>query len=235
MAAVLLGGPGAVASHRSAGAALGILRSAPGRPEVTVSRERRQCRPVRFHYGRIAPDEMTTVRGVPLSSVSRTIFDLAGELSPARVAAAMAEAEVQRLTDTVSLHDLIERYPRRRGARTVKAILRDGRIGASRTRSEIEAVLLEFLDGIGLPRPEMNLWLCVKARWIEVDCVWREQRLLAELDGVAAHLTTSAFERDHARDRALAVAKWRTIRITWRQLQYERRALEADLRTLLTS
>ncbi len=53
------------------------------------------------------------------------------------------------------------------------------------------------------------------------------------LDGRAVHATGAAFERDRARDRALQVAGWRPVRVTWRQLAGESPALEADFRVLL--
>jgi very-short-patch-repair endonuclease len=68
---------------------------------------------------------------------------------------------------------------------------------------------------------------------VEVDCVWRSSRLIAELDGRAIHGTVRAFERDRARDRALGAAGWRVIRITWRQLNQEARELTEDLGAML--
>jgi predicted transcriptional regulator of viral defense system len=69
MAAVLFAGPGALLSHRSAAALWGMAKTPPSRAEVTVPRERRQCCAVRFHYGLIAPDEITTHRGIPVTGV----------------------------------------------------------------------------------------------------------------------------------------------------------------------
>src|SRR4051794_20272224 len=120
MAAVLLAGPGAVLSHRSAALRWGMLNAGPARAEVTVPSERRPSRVLRYHYVPIAPDEMTTLRGIPITSVSRTIFDLAAVQSPPRVGAAMKEAEVLRLGDSLSLIDLLERYPHRRGAGVIR-------------------------------------------------------------------------------------------------------------------
>jgi very-short-patch-repair endonuclease len=71
--------------------------------------------------------------------------------------------------------------------------------------------------------------------WIEADCVWREQRLIVELDGHATHATASAFENDRARDRALVAAGWRVMRITWRQLHDRPEMLIRDLRASLTA
>ncbi len=109
----------------------------------------------------------------------------------------------------------------------------DGRVGAAVTRSELEERFLEFVASAGLPRPEVNAPVQVAGAWIEVDCLWRAQRVVVELDGRAVHATGTAFERDRARDRALQVAGWRPVRVTWRQLAREPLALEADLRVLL--
>jgi very-short-patch-repair endonuclease len=68
----------------------------------------------------------------------------------------------------------------------------------------------------------------------EVDCLWPTQRTIVELDGYATHGTRSAFESDRERDRKLAVAGFRSIRVTWRQLRDDPQAVAADLRRLLT-
>src|SRR4051794_19553555 len=66
MAGVLLGGDRATLCIRSAGHSWGMLRSAPTRVDVWEPSERRPSRAVRFHYGRIEPDEITTLRGIPI-------------------------------------------------------------------------------------------------------------------------------------------------------------------------
>src|SRR4051794_3585017 len=232
MAAVLLAGDEAVLSHASAGHRWAMLRSGPSRHEVTVPRERRQCRALRYHYAAIAADEVTALRGIPITGVSRTIFDFAATATPQRVAAAMREAEVLRLTDCLSVRDLLARYPHRAGTRVLRAVFGEPLL---RTRSELELAFLEFLVRIGLPLPETNVWIEIGGEWIEADCVWRAQRVMAELDGRAVHLTPHAFEADRARDRRLAAHGWRPIRVTWRHVTYERNELEEDLRALLAA
>jgi very-short-patch-repair endonuclease len=86
-----------------------------------------------------------------------------------------------------------------------------------------------------LPKPTLNVPLQLGSDWIEVDCLWRDQRVIAELDGHAAHGTRAAFERDRNRDRALQALGWRTVRVTWRQLHEHESAVVADLRRLLTA
>jgi very-short-patch-repair endonuclease len=66
-----------------------------------------------------------------------------------------------------------------------------------------------------------------------VDCAWDAARLVVELDGRAVHGTARAFEEDRERDRLLAGAGWRVVRLTWRQLRDEPESILAELRGLL--
>ena len=95
-----------------------------------------------------------------------------------------------------------------------------------------EDAFLAFIDRHDLPRPETNVWLKVGKKWHEVDCLWREKRLIVELDGRAAHDTARAFESDRAKDRRLCVAGWDPIRVTWRQLHHDEPELARDLAEL---
>ena len=95
--------------------------------------------------------------------------------------------------------------------------------------SELEARFLAFLRAYRLRLPQTN----VLVDGFECDCVWREQRVIVELDSRTFHDTAAAFEQDRSRDRALQVAGWRVVRVTWRQLNAEADALAADLRAIL--
>jgi hypothetical protein len=226
MASVLAAG--GVLSHRAAGWLWRLHRSAF--LEVTAPRAR--SRPgIRIHCSHLPGDEVTTHRNIPVTTVPRTLFDLAAVLRPSQLERAMNEAEVQRHSDPLSLPDLLDRYPGRAGTPTIRAMLA---AGARLTRSELEARFLAFLDAHGFPPPEANAWLSVRGHWIECDCVWRGQRLVVELDGRAVHDTADAFERDRARDRRLNAAGWRVVRVTWRQLRDEPEVLATDLRAVLS-
>jgi very-short-patch-repair endonuclease len=171
-------------------------------------------------------DEKTVAHGIPVTGVSRTILDLASVLPQHQLERAMHQVEVQRLTDDLSIPELLARYPRRHGVRALKEILD---AGAAPTREELESRFLGFVRRAGLPRPATN----VLVLGFECDCVWHGSRAVVELDGRTFHDTTAAFERDRARDRALLAAGWRVIRVTWRQLHKESNALAADLRKIL--
>ena len=181
------------------------------------------------HRSPLRDDERTTHRGIPATTVPRTLLDLSAVVRLADLRAALRQAEQLRLTDPLSLTDLAERYPRRPGLAAIKALLQEASIGARIIRSELEERFQAFLIKAGLPLPKTNQQI----EGYEVDCVWPEQRLIVELDGRAVHDTTHGFEQDRARDRRLEAAGWRVIRITWRQLHEEPHLVEADLRRLL--
>jgi Protein of unknown function (DUF559) len=235
MAAVLACGPGAVLSHRSAATLWGI-RGASSRPiEVTTPKKSRSHGNIHRHFAVLPPDEVTTERGIPVTAVPRTLFDLAAVSSVDVVEHALRESEYRRLHDRLSLPDLLARYPRRRGAPTVRECLRRRRVlPAGRARSWLELEFLPFLRRHGFPRPRLNVWLQVGGRSIQVDCLWPGD-VIVELDGFAGHGTRVAFLEDRARDRRLRVAGYGVIRIAPEQLQDEAEEIAADLRHLLAS
>ena len=233
MAAVLATGSQSVLSHRAGAAHLGIRPSERARIEVTVPGWRPSRRGIQIHQSALPPDEVTTHRGIPVTTVPRTLLDLAAVVDRRAIERAINQAEVLRLFDALSLEDLVARHPNRHGTRNLRAILAAGRIGAMVTREELEHRFITVIDDAGLPRPQVNALLEVGARRFEVDCLWRTQRLVVELDGHATHGTRAAFEGDRERDRILQAAGWHVIRITWRQLHGSPEFVASDLQALL--
>ena len=233
MAAVLACEPGAVLSHHSA-AALWGMREASGRAiEVTTPRKSRSRGAIHRHFAVLPADEVTTERGIPVTTVPRTLFDLAAVSSVDVVEHGLRESEYLRLHDRLSLPDLLDRYPRRRGSPIIRECLRRrAELPAGRARSWLEREFLPFLRRNGLPRPQLNVWLQVGGKWIQVDCLW-PSRVVVELDGFAAHGTRTAFREDRARDRKLRVSGYGAIRIAPEQLEEEPEAIASDLRALL--
>jgi very-short-patch-repair endonuclease len=81
--------------------------------------------------------------------------------------------------------------------------------------------------------PELNQKLRIAGRRIELDCVWRDKRVIDELDGRDAHDSTPAFEADRARDAALVAALWRVVRVTNTRMRIDGGRLATELRALL--
>jgi hypothetical protein len=236
LVAVLASGPDATLSHRSAAALWSIRRPGAGATETTAPSKGRSRAGIRRHSVALPTDEVTVFRGIPTTTVPRTLFDLAAIVPVGVVERAMREVEVKRLYDPLSLEDLLARYPGRRGARAVRACLRRRRdLPGGITRHELEERFVAFLDRFGLPRPRLNAHVRVRDRYYEIDCFWPQVPLALELDGFEAHGTRPAFEKDRERDRVLQVAGYRTTRVTWRQLRDEPEAIAADLRELVSS
>jgi hypothetical protein len=92
------------------------------------------------------------------------------------------EADVLRLYDHLSLSTLLRRYPRRSGSRNLTKALQKRNAGATITSSELEELLIELADELGLPRPETNVSLVIDGETFEIDALWRAERVAVELD-----------------------------------------------------
>jgi hypothetical protein len=232
-AAVLSLLPNAAASHLSAAALWGLCDRTDGPIAITATESRRARPGVRIHRAALPDPELSLVAGIPVTAVARTLLDLSGQVREHRLRRLVKQAEFLRLTDLPSLAALLERHPRRRGRRSLARIVRGYAVGAGRTRSELEDRFLAFCADRGLPLPETNQVLEVGGRRLEVDCVWREARLVVELDGGKAHGTAMAFEADRARDRALIAARWAPMRVTWAHVHGDPDTLEREIRDAL--
>lgn len=111
MAAVLASGPDAVLSHRSATALWGIREDSRAAIDVTTPHRSRSWRHISHHVSLTPPDEVAIREGIPVTSVPRTIFDLAVTEPLDEVKRLLREMEFKELWDRLSLWDLVERYP----------------------------------------------------------------------------------------------------------------------------
>jgi predicted transcriptional regulator of viral defense system len=217
LAAVLAVGPGAVLSHRHAAALHGIRSVAASRIDVSTPADRRATfGPIRV-YGRRAlhPDEIASIDGIPVTTVARTLLDLAGLVGPRQLERAVSESERLGLFDLTALEAALKRARGRPGSSraTLMKALTDYRAhGEIVTRSELEVRFLALLDDRGLPRPVMNAIVGP----YEVDAFWPQQRLVVELDGWTFHRDRHAFERDREKANDLTVAGYTVLRFTYR-------------------
>jgi very-short-patch-repair endonuclease len=229
LAAVLACGPGAVLSHASAAAHWNIRKSAAATVDVTVPVRsgRRRRNGIRVHRSsRLRPEEVTVHEGIPVTTVARTLLDLADSLPTQALKRTIDEAEYLRLLDMTSLIAVVGNNPGRRGKRVLDAAASPPEL----TRSELEQRFLEMVSRRGLPRPVVG----ATVTGYEVDFLWPDAALIVETDGFAAHGTRTAFDRDRLRDRRLARAGFRTIRLTPRALRYDEEAIVEDIRAELT-
>lgn len=222
----------AVISHQSAAMLWGLVAAPEALVQATIIGRDARPRPglQAYRVRRLDPRDIRVREGIPVTSPARTVLDLAGTGDGPLVRRALSEALVQRLLSRSDLAAAAARQPLRTGAAHLRALLRsEGE--AAVTRSEAERRIVALIVAAGLPRPETN----VRLHGCEVDLLWREARLVVEVDGHAFHGHRAAFERDRRRDQALAAAGYRVIRVTWRQLEREPLAVMARIAQALVA
>jgi very-short-patch-repair endonuclease len=231
LAAVLAYGERALLSHRSAAALWGISRPWAPAVDVTAPAGRQGIRrreKIWIHRGRLHAEDRAVRGGIPVTTVSRTLFDMAEFVSLKRLESAWEEADRLNLLQLRAVEGVCERGYGRRALRPIRRLLAEAR-AATITRSPLEDDFVAFCRKHRLPMPSFNTTIL----GYEVDALWPAQRLAAELDSWEFHSHRAAFERDRIRDTALQVAGYRTIRVTHRRLHNEATALARELRALL--
>jgi very-short-patch-repair endonuclease len=226
IAAVYAAGEEALAGYRAAGGLWGILRG--WQPiEVTAPRSRVSGKGFTLHRSRlIHPEDRALIDNIPVTSLARTLVDLADVLSEERLADAVHEAEIRGLFDLKKVERVLARLPGRKGRHKLKRVLSAYRDVQPFVRSRAERRVLAMCEQHGLPRPQVNSWI---GRY-EVDFVWPDANLALEFDGGAVHRTTKAFYEDRKRDRFLAAQGIHVVRATDRD---EPAALASELQQIL--
>lgn len=231
LAAVFACGPDALLSHRSAAALWGLLHDSRRTIDVTVAGGSRPgSRGLAVHnVRRLHHDDRARRDHIPVTSVSRTLLDVASVLPPRRLARAVEEAERLWLFDLRTLTELCERSNGKRGVRPLREAIDRYRPGAPVIRSDLERLFVEVCDRAGLPSPAMNLFVA----GCEVDAAWLDRGLVVEVDGFEYHRTRGAFETDRRRDAALQREGLRVLRVTDRRLKDDPAGIAEDIRALL--
>jgi very-short-patch-repair endonuclease len=228
LAAVFACGPRALLSHRSAARRHGLLNSSGHGVDVTAGRG---CKPkpgITVHTARsIHPDDRAEIDGIPVTSVARTIVDLAGQLDDRRLTAVVNEAEVRRLFDLRAIEAVLERRRGAKGGRRVRRVLANYTEPPGYSATKAEALFQSLCKQYALPRPQR-----VSKVGYELDFYWPDARLAVEVDGRAFHATRRAFQEDRERDRLLATEGIQVARVTWRDLTREPERLARQLEAI---
>lgn len=231
LAAVLAVGPGALLSYYSAGWLWGIWRRSPKPIHVTAFVPRHHPAPkgiTRHRARNLVEADRTVADGIPITSVARTLLDLAWKLSGDQLARVLARAEELGLLDLAEIEAVIERNRGHHGAERLRYALAIYEPPAY-ARSEFERRFVALLVRSGLPRPATG-WNEIGH---ELDVYWPDLRFGVELDAYETHGTRDAFERDHDRDLDFALAGIETIRVSERQFRREPDAIARKVADLL--
>jgi very-short-patch-repair endonuclease len=214
MAAVLACGPRAVAGHRSSGYVWALLPQPRGDVHVSGA-TRGQRSGIRAHRVPVDRNEVTRCRGIPLTSPARTMVDLAAEVEPLQLESLVADAERRGLMRRRELAAAAEAGGQRSGGARLRELLRHEH-APSLTRSDTERRFLRLIRAASLPPPDHN----VPVGQYELDTLWRDARVVVELDGYEFHSSRAAFDRDRARDAELQASGFVVLRFTWRQVKH---------------
>jgi very-short-patch-repair endonuclease len=228
LAAVLACGDRALLSGRAAGYLMGLLGGSPPAPEVTAPTERR-IEGVRTRRSR--RDEVRDAaswRAIPITTVARTLVDLASMLPLDDLACACHEAGIRHGTTPAHVEAVLVRRPSSPGARKLRRILH-GEVRV--TLSTLERRFLDRLRDAGLPLPQTNR----PAGGRRVDCRWPERRLTVELDGYRYHRSRHAWERDRQREREARARGDEFRRYTYGDVFESPPFMLTELRRLLSS
>jgi very-short-patch-repair endonuclease len=234
-AATLWGGTGCAVSHESAAALHGLNGFRRGDIHIQCPKRLRHREVVthRVHAGHSRP--WTLVRGIAVTSVTRTLVDLAASLSPSSLEKAVDEAIRLRMTDTARLKRVLSRSgTHRRGARALWALMRARDGNAERSDSELEDRLLRLIRRHRLPLPALHFNAVEGDRWLgEIDFAYPRERIAIEAHGYHLHSLRPVWESDQRRENELIAAGWRVLKATHSQLEEQPGSFIEALRSLL--
>jgi very-short-patch-repair endonuclease len=236
-AAVLACGANAVLSHLSAGALWRICSvgaggegevNRPSRIHVSVGEDKsHHLFGVRVHRRRYLPDsDRALCAGIPVTSVGRTLIDLATLLKPTQLEAAINAADKRELIDPERLRGEVEAHRGTAGAPALRDLL--DRHTFCFTDSELERRFLRLVRRAGLPPPRTQQ----QVNGFRVDFFWPDLNLIVETDGLRYHRTAAQQSRDRVRDQAHITAGFIALRFTHAQVHHEPDQVVSALRAV---
>jgi predicted transcriptional regulator of viral defense system len=224
LALVLAAGSGGAASHRAAAA----LWRLPGFAEepVEVARQWKRHRttgrlPGLHESTFLPPHHLTVIDGIPVTTVERTLFDLAAVLRWKGLQRAVANAINKGLTTIAKLEVLFTETARRgrKGSAAMRKLLSDVGADFVPTASELEDLVLAVLEAAGLPLPVVQRNVGGSLTPVgRVDFLYKVARLVIEADSRRYHTSWLDQVADRRRDLQLTAAGFHVIRVTWHQL-----------------
>jgi very-short-patch-repair endonuclease len=223
-----------VLSHHTAATLHGFSQFSPGRLEATVTHGTRAPTGVIVHrVPAIAARDITTVEGLAVTSIARTLLDLAATLEPPFVRSCCDEALRRKWTNLDKLDATVERNLRRPGLTQLRALTHELRGGNGPTESELEHRVRELLRDGGFSEPDRQKAIRTRERLRRVDFIFSAARVVIEADGYASHSGITSFEDDRRRNNALMARGFIVLHWTWKALHEEPGRLLVDLAVCL--
>jgi predicted transcriptional regulator of viral defense system len=225
VAALLYGGKGAVLSHATAAWWWRLTEKEPAQIEISCPRRRRGQPGLRVHHPRTV--DATRHRRFPVTTIPRTLLDVAATATLNRVRRLLAEADYHRLLDWDAIEATLGRG--HKGSARLRKAIEIHRPELALTRSKLEEAFVGLCEEGKLPMPEIN----PTVEGEMVDALWRQQRVVVEVDGKAGHATPARMERDRAKDLKLRAAGYVVLRYSYKQVLRQRRLVIPDIQAAL--
>jgi very-short-patch-repair endonuclease len=216
MAATLACGPDAVISHHSAAELwrMGLPEPEAIHVSVLAGFHRRHRGIVVHRRVALGPEDVTVCDGIPVTSPTCTLIDLAPSSTRAELERAINESDKHDLVIPERLRTELESVPGRAGVKKLRVLL-DERTFVL-TDSELERRFMPIAVRAELPRPQTQCWV----NGYRVDFYWPALRLVVETDGLRYHRTPAQQARDRERDQAHVAAGLTVLRFTHGQIAF---------------
>ena len=222
VAAVLYAGPGAMLSHATALWWHGLIDRQPWPIQVRTPRRCRSLRGIDVHGRRTC--ERILHRDLPTTRIEQALLDFAAVAPLERVRYVLAAADYHKVLDIPALQVIAGNA--RTGSTKLRKALERHEPKLAHTRSPLERLFLPLCERVGIPLPEVNVWI----EGVLVDAVWREQKLVVELDGENNHSSWKQIQDDRSKELRLRAGGFDVVRYGTRQCEEEPRLVEQDLR-----
>jgi hypothetical protein len=220
-AALLYAGPGAMLSHATALWWHGLIDRQPWPLQVTTRRRCRSIRGIRV-YGRRAHDRIIH-RRLPTTTIEQALLDFAVLAPHERLRHVLAVADYRKVLDIAALH--VIGGSGRAGSISLRQALKRHEPKLAHTLSPLERLFLPLCERVGIPLPDVNVYI----EGVLVDAVWRDRKLVVELDGRDNHSSWAQIQSDRSKELCLRSAGYGVIRYGTRQLEEQANDVEADL------
>jgi hypothetical protein len=219
--AVLYAGPGAMLSHATALWWRGLIDNPPWPLQVSTPRRCRSRHGIRV-FGRRAY-ERTRHNGLPTTTLEQALLDFAAVAPPDRIRHVLANADYHQMLNLPALQVIVGSG--RRGSTKLRNAIRSHEPKLAHTRSRLERLFIPLCERAGIPLPDFN----VQIEGVLVDAVWREQKLVVELDGRDNHSSWAQIQNDRSKELRLRRGGIDVVRYGTRQIEEERALVEADV------
>ena len=232
LAAVLKGGPEAVASGQCAAVLLSLPGFRPGKVEITTPKRLRNV-PFIARLGSVPLDQICRVGPIPVTDANRTLLDLAGRVDQLVLEDALDDVLRRKLTSLPRLrwflHSLAGKG--RKGSGTLKWLVDERTDGSPIPESVLETRLWKPLSRLGAPKP-IRQHSVAEGRY-RIDFAFPHAMVAVEAQSYRWHSNRRAWERDIDKANALSGLGWMVVYVTWSDLKENLDSTVAHLRDLL--